>query len=100
MCIRDRWKYPGGLVREDGPYSGDEFYQDVIRPVISRGEPIKIDLDGIAGMTTGFAREAFGNVPLESSHLVSVSFTDPELEYIRDLIFEFLCIYNKENSNA
>ena len=53
---------PGGDTREDGPYSGQAFREDVLESHFTDpawGYLVVIDMDGPEGFTTGFLAEAF-----------------------------------------
>jgi len=54
-------RYPGGRFRKNGPFSGEEFREDVLIPAL-RGsdEMIKIDFDGAMGYAPAFLDESFG----------------------------------------
>lgn len=57
---------PGGRFRKHGPYSGEEFRDDVLRDLlehaIGAGEKLAIVLDGTAGYGSSFLEEAFGGL--------------------------------------
>lgn len=59
-------KTPGGRFRKNGPYSGEEFRDDVLRDLlgtaIRNGEQLTIVLDGTAGYPSSFLEEAFGGL--------------------------------------
>ncbi len=57
---------PGGRFRRHGPYSGEEFRDDVLRDLLERaisdGDMLAIVLDGTAGYGSSFLEEAFGGL--------------------------------------
>jgi len=57
-------RYLGGRYRDDGPWSGEEFREDFLRPRIERAIKshgvLHVVFDGVAGMPTSFLEEAFG----------------------------------------
>ena len=57
---------PGGRFRRHGPYSGEEFREDVLRNLlqhaIGSGDKLAIVLDGTAGYGSSFLEEAFGGL--------------------------------------
>lgn len=56
-------KTPGWRTPEDGPKSGQEFYETLLKDrftsAIKKGVKLKIILDGSNGYTTSFLNEAF-----------------------------------------
>jgi len=57
-------RYPGGSLREQGDFSGQEFREEKLAPVlrdaIKFNGIVVVDLDGTIGLSTSFLREAFG----------------------------------------
>lgn len=57
---------PGGRLRKHGPYSGEEFRDDVLHALLQRaveaGDKVAIVLDGTAGYPSSFLEEAFGGL--------------------------------------
>ena len=57
---------PGGRFKRHGPYSGEEFREDVLRDLLQRaiasGDRLAIILDGTAGYGSSFLEEAFGGL--------------------------------------
>jgi hypothetical protein len=51
---------PGGRFVSDGPKSGEEFREKFLEPIIQKGEPTVIDMDGSWGYPTSFLDESFG----------------------------------------
>lgn len=60
---KDFSKTPGWRTYEDGPYSGQEFYDkllmDSYQDAQKQGVKLKVILDGSNGYTTSFLNEAF-----------------------------------------
>lgn len=58
--------YLGGRVRGDGPFSGEEFRETILRPgllaAIEQHATLRLVFDGVAGMPTSFLEEAFGGL--------------------------------------
>ena len=57
---------PGGRFRKHGPYSGEQFREEILLPALrqaleSNGELI-VDFDGLAGAPSSFLEEAFGGL--------------------------------------
>jgi len=56
----------GGRYRDDGPWSGEQFRDDVLVPQMERAlashSQVVIILDGVAGVPSSFLEEAFGGL--------------------------------------
>lgn len=78
---RDFSEFPGGRLKTDGPYSAEQFREDVLVPALSQGEPLIVVLDGNVGGAS-FLEEAFGGLVREHGM---------QPEELRRLI-EFRCI--------
>jgi hypothetical protein len=53
---------PGGRYRSEGKFSGEEFRQDHVEPLVDSGNDVEIDLDGPEGFTSSFLEEVFGGL--------------------------------------
>jgi hypothetical protein len=67
LKVSDFSMAPGGRFRKDGPYSGEEFRDDVLIPAIKSlgpnfDEELLIDLDGGFGYAASFLDEVFGKL--------------------------------------
>jgi len=60
---------PGHRCPEDGPFSGEEFLEKVLRPryveAVAQKEKIFVDLDGTSGYGTSFLEASFGGLARE-----------------------------------
>ncbi len=54
--------FPGGRYRADGPFSGEEFRDDLLLPALRSNSRVTIVLDGTAGYRSSFLEEAFGGL--------------------------------------
>lgn len=78
-------KYPGGRYRKHGPFSGEEFRDDVLIPLLDTYPKVKLNLTGTYGFGSSFLDEAFGEMgkkfgASECRHLLEfVSDDDPAL---------------------
>jgi hypothetical protein len=67
--IKDFSATPGHRSREDGPFSGDQFLDEVLRPsyeqALSSKQKLFVDLDGTAGYATSFLEASFGGLARE-----------------------------------
>ena len=69
---RDFSRFPGGRYRTDGPFSGQEFRDDILVPALATNEHVAVEIDGVAGLPVSFLEEAFGG-------LVRLGFSKDEL---------------------
>ena len=57
---------PGSRWREEGPFSAEEFLDELLQPRFREaeqaGESLLVDLDGGSGYATSFLEEAFGGL--------------------------------------
>lgn len=60
---------PGARYRKDGPHSGEEFLEELLRPkfeeAIKKGVKLIIDLDGVWGYPSSFVSGSFGKLSIE-----------------------------------
>lgn len=88
-------RFPGGRRRANGDFSGEEFREDVVLPLLQKYKRVTFDLTGSAGYSSGFLDEAFGELgsimPLDevSRRVKLVAVDDPDAveiawERIRD----------------
>lgn len=63
VIVNDFTDTPGARTYEDGPYSGQEFFDKLLKPKFieaeEKGVKLKIDLDGTNGYASSFINEAF-----------------------------------------
>ena len=76
-------RYPGPRFRRLGDFSGEEFRDDVLIPLLRENDKVVLHLDGVAGYGSSFFEEAFGGairagVWIDSHNLELVS--DDECE--------------------
>lgn len=66
LRIVDFTKTPGARNRADGPFSGEQFREELLEPAFTlaseRNEKLVVDLDGTQGYATSFLEEAFGGL--------------------------------------
>lgn len=55
-------RFPGGRLRKDGPFSGEEFREDVLLPLLEQFQLVKMDLSDTRGFGSSFIDESFGEV--------------------------------------
>lgn len=60
---------PGARYKSEGPFSGEEFRETILRPkfleIRKTSEKITVNLDGCYGYPTSFLEEAFGGLARE-----------------------------------
>lgn len=59
---RDFSRYPAGRFLEDGPFSGQRFRDEFLKPALDADILITIELDGTRGYGSSFLEEAFGGL--------------------------------------
>ncbi|MCJ7826486.1 STAS-like domain-containing protein [Patescibacteria group bacterium] len=65
VVAKDFSDTPGGRFKKDGPNSGEQFREEVLKPALiglNESEKIRIDFDGAYGYPTSFLEEAFGGL--------------------------------------
>jgi hypothetical protein len=88
---------PGARYRTNGPKSGEEFYEDILKPkfdaAIDAGKELVVDMDDTWGYASSFISESFGRLSTEYGASVVLgtlsikSDEDPALErYVLKLI--------------
>ncbi|MDI9506565.1 MAG: DUF4325 domain-containing protein [Bacillota bacterium] len=72
ICIhisKDYSKIPGGRYIKDGPFSGEEFRETILRPKFleakQQNTTLQVNLDGGYGYGSSFLEEAFGGLARE-----------------------------------
>lgn len=60
---------PGARYRKDGPYSGQQFYEEILKNKFEeakkQGVKLEINLDGVWGYPSSFVSGSFGKLSLE-----------------------------------
>lgn len=59
---KDFSRVPSGRKRTDGPYSGEEFRDDILYPALKEFDKVEVVLDGTLGYGSSFLEEAFGGL--------------------------------------
>ena len=64
--IADYARSPGGRFISDGPFSGEWFREEILRPAlaaaIDAGQKLNVEMDGTSGYGSSFLEEAFGGL--------------------------------------
>lgn len=55
-------RFPAGRYREDGPFSGERFRDDLLIPALEEHEKVSVNLDGTMGYGSSFLEEVFGGL--------------------------------------
>ena len=53
---------PGGRWRRISEFSGEEFLDTYLAPAVRAGEPVQVELDGVAGYGSSFLEQVFGGL--------------------------------------
>jgi len=60
--VKDFSEFPGGRLKKDGPFSGEEFRERFLVKAIAEGNPLIIDLNGAYSIPPSFLDESFGSL--------------------------------------
>jgi len=69
---RDFSKYPAGRNRDDGPFTGEHFRENILIPTLKDHSHITIELDGTRGYGSSFLEEAFGGLARKGMSLDTI----------------------------
>lgn len=53
---------PSGRYRDDGPFSGEVFRDDILVPALKGNERVDVDISGVEGYGSSFLEEVFGGL--------------------------------------
>jgi STAS-like domain of unknown function (DUF4325) len=92
-------KTPGARYYSDGPFSGEEFYDKLLKKsyveAVNQGVKLRVDLDGTDGYASSFLNEAFSRLGNEFgadtvfSNLIIISEEVPKyLKKVKESIYE------------
>ena len=88
---------PGARFRKDGLWSGQQFREELLKPLflqaLQRGEKLTVNLDGVYGYATSFLEEAFGGLAREieiNTVLDNIEFISEEEPGLLDEIREYV----------
>jgi len=59
---RDFSEFPFGRYPEHGPFNGQRFRDEFIKPALEQDEPVTVDLTGARGLAPSFLEECFGGL--------------------------------------
>ncbi len=86
---------PGARYRKDGPHSGEEFYETILKSKFDEartsGIKLVINLDGVWGYPSSFVSGSFGKLSLEYTAQVvldTIVFISTESETRKERIIE------------
>lgn len=86
---------PGARYRKDGPHSGEQFYEELLKikfdEAVKQNVKLEINLDGVWGYPSSFVSGSFGKLSLEYSAekvLNTIIFISNESETRKERIIE------------
>ena len=98
ICINIKEDFsdsPGARYRKDGPHSGEQFYEELLKikfdEAIKRNVKLEVNLDGVWGYPSSLVSGSFGKLSLEYSAekvLNTIIFISNESETRKDRIVE------------
>ena len=79
---------PAGRYREDGPFPGEVFRDEILVPALAAYDEVCVDLSGVEGFGSSFLEEAFGGL-VRLHHItkeaalkkIKIITDDPALEF-------------------
>ena len=78
---------PGARYRKDGPYSGQQFLEDLLEPKFIKAKDaeylLEIDLDGVWGYPSSFVSGSFGKL---------------SMKYTSDLVLKHIVFKSEQSS--
>lgn len=77
---KDFSAHPAGRFRRHGPFTGEVFREDFLRPALSRYDKVVVDFTGVGGVRSSFLEEAFGGLvrcDVPQQELDKVNIVDP-----------------------
>ena len=87
--------YPAGRKRTDGPFTGERFRDDKLRPLILAGKHVTLDIDGVEGLPSSFLEEVFGGLVRlgfgvdELRNKIAFKATEPDLAIYPEIAWRF-----------
>ena len=92
---KDFSPFPAGRKRGDGPYTGERFREEHLRPLLNRHTHVILDIDGVEGLPSSFLEEVFGGLirsgwtVAQLRQAVEFKVTNPELTIYPPLAWRF-----------
>jgi len=90
---------PGGRYRDEGDFSGEEFRDDILEPILrmalEKGKKLIVILDGTIGFSTGFLEESFGGLVRICGYdpkllLKTMDLVSEEEPYLKEDVIEYI----------
>ncbi len=95
---------PGSRYRNEGPFSGEEFREDILEKKFTEanegGKKLVVNLDGGAGYATSFLEEVFGGLARAHSSeavLKVIEIISTEEAYLKDDVIKYIKDAQVEN---
>lgn len=91
-------KFPAGRYREDGPYPGESFREEVLIPALRKAIHsnyiLVVNIDGTMGFGSSFLEEAFGGLirsrAFSKSDIQHKLAIESNLKSYKDLIWKYI----------
>lgn len=90
-------RFPGGRVKLDGPYSGQEFRDDYLVPALRANDKVRLVIDTVFGYGSSFLEECFGGLVRSSGfsarelqQKLELIQTKPGFEYYISDIWQYI----------
>ena len=101
---------PAGRYYTDGDGSGEEFREEILKPLFSLNKPISINIDeDVEGYGSSFLVEAFGGLikhgyftKKDVKDKLHIKLTNPDFEFYKKKIFQYIdeAVFNSMEYNS
>ncbi len=85
---KDFSETPAGRYESDGPFSGENFRDNILYPALKEFDLVEVDLDGTLGYGSSFLEEAFGGLIREKGMTLNELNTKLKVKSTRHLYTE------------
>ena len=88
---------PWGRYPDDGPFSGERFREEMLKPALQDHHQLTVFIDDAEGYGSSFLDEAFGGLvrkgyytPKQLRDGLTIECNDPDYTIYRDLIWKYI----------